>query len=366
MEFLRFRGHLENLNWDSPPPKGRRAELLAGGGPSQRAPCLQEEGQAFTWDDIDGGPPATDDSWAPFTPKDAKNMDGKLQAGGKKLTKEQRQKIKDQEQLAEARESIRKRGWTEGEVKWRSWLARRGQDVCVNDWNLYRYIDGDCIPPSRDPFWLNSNEVPLPDYEAGNDVPNEVGPMEVTTLLGERIEPKYKPARVVQLGPLWAEVDGDDLVARGEQPASPPGPQASWPAQAPPCTMRAALLHAHSHPSCATIPRARRSRPPHRELLLAADAWHGVRGGQGARGHVCARLARDHRADTPLARHRRRAAVLGADPLHEDLRRLRRRQRGVDLGAARQARRRLQPRQVAPPRRRQRARLVAHVVAQVL
>jgi len=85
----------------------------------------------------------------------------------------------------------------------------------VNDWNLYRYIDGDCIPPSRDPFWLNSNEVPLPDYEAGNDVPNEVGPMEVTTILGERIEPKWKPPRVVQLGPLWAEVDGADLFERG-------------------------------------------------------------------------------------------------------------------------------------------------------
>jgi len=214
VEFLRFRGHLENINWDAPAQKGRRAELLSGG-PSVRAPCLQEEGQAFTWDDIDGGPPESDDSWAPFSPKDAKGADGKLLAGGKKLNKEQRQKLKDQEQLAEARESIRKRGWTEGEVKWRSWLARRGHDTQVNDWNLYRYIDGDCIPPSRDPFWLNSNEVPLPDYEAGNDVPNEVGPMEVTTILGERIEPKWKPARAVQLQPLWQDVDSADLIARG-------------------------------------------------------------------------------------------------------------------------------------------------------
>jgi len=214
-DFLKFRGHLENINWSAAPQQGRRAELLSGG-PSVRAPCLQEEGQAFTWDDIDGGPPESDDSWIPFAPKDADGrVDGKLLAGGKKLNKEQRQKLKDQEQLAESRESIRKRGWTEGEVKWRSWLARRGRDTMVNDWNLYRYIDGDCIPPSRDPFWLNSNEVPLPDYEAGNDVPNEVGPMEVTTILGERIEPKWKPPRVTQLGVLWADVDSADLVARG-------------------------------------------------------------------------------------------------------------------------------------------------------
>ena len=57
--------------------------------------------------------------------------------------------------------------------------------------------------------------VPLPDYEAGNDVPNEVGPMEVTTILGERIEPKWKPPRAVVLPPLWHDVDGADLVTRG-------------------------------------------------------------------------------------------------------------------------------------------------------
>jgi hypothetical protein len=214
-EFLAFRGELENINWEATPQRGKRAEAL-GGGPSIKAPCLQEETQGFTWEDIDFGPGDSDDSWAGFTRPDDNVSDGKaLTAGGKKLTKEQRQKLKDQEQLAEARESIRKRGWTEGEVKWRSWLARRGHDVMVNDWNLYKHIDGDCIPPSRDPFWINSNEVPLPDYEAGNDVPNEVGPMEVTTILGERIEPKWQPPRIVQLGPLWADVDGDDLVARG-------------------------------------------------------------------------------------------------------------------------------------------------------
>jgi len=213
-QFLAFRGEIEDLNWDAPPTKGARAEALSGG-PQVRAPCLTEESQTYTWEDIDFGPPETDDSWAPFMPKDFNLGDGKALKGGKKLTKEQRQKEKDAEQLAEARESIRKRGWTEGEVKWRSWLARRGHDTMVNDWNLYRHIDGECIPPSRDPFWINANEVPLPDYEAGNDVPNEVGPMEVTSILGERIEPKWKPPRVVELRPLWEDIDGDDLVEKG-------------------------------------------------------------------------------------------------------------------------------------------------------
>lgn len=226
--FVAFRGELEGIDWESPPARGRRAELLAAGAavhPSQdkpqhpqvqRAPCLQEEADAFSWDHVDPGPPESDDSWATFEPKDQAGGDSRLlMGGGKKLTKEQRQKLKDAEQLAESRESIRKRGWTEGEVKWRSWLARRGHDVQVNDWNLHKYIDGDCIPPSRDPFWLNANEVPLPDYEAGNDVPNEVGPMEVTTILGERIEPKWKPPRAVVLPPLWHDVDGADLVTRG-------------------------------------------------------------------------------------------------------------------------------------------------------
>ena len=213
--FLAFRGELEIDNWDVVPLQGKRAEILTGG-PQTKAPCLQEETQGFTWEDIDEGPGESDDSWAAFAPADDSGRDGKaLTAGGKKLTKEQRQKLRDQEQLQEARESIRKRGWTEGEVKWRSWLARRGHDVMVNDWNLYKHIDGDCIPPSRDPFWINANEVPLPDYEAGNDVPNEVGPMEVTTILGERIEPKWKPPRIVQLPPLWEEVDEESLVERG-------------------------------------------------------------------------------------------------------------------------------------------------------
>jgi len=212
--FLKFRGQLDDINWSAPLPKGRRTEMLSGG-PQVRAPCLTEESHAFQWEDIDEGPAESDDSWAAFAPKDQINLDGKLLAGGKKLSKEQRQKQKDAEQLAEARDSIRRRGWTEGEVKWRSWLARRGHDTMVQDWNLYQYIDGECIPPSRDPFWINSNEVPLPDYEAGNDVPNEVGPMEVTNILGERIEPKWKPSRVTELEPLWHDVDGATLVEQG-------------------------------------------------------------------------------------------------------------------------------------------------------
>lgn len=77
------------------------------------------------------------------------------------------ERLRDAEEVKQARESIRKRGWSEGEVRWRSWLARRGHDVMVSDWNLHQYVDGECIPPSRDPFWLNANEKPLPDYEAG-------------------------------------------------------------------------------------------------------------------------------------------------------------------------------------------------------
>jgi len=213
--FLNFRGELENIDWGAKPAKGARVEALTGG-PQVRAPCLQEETQAFNWEDIDEGPPETDDSWAAFGSPEAEIPDGKILAGGgKKLNKEQKQKLKDAEQLAEARDSIRRRGWTDGEVKWRSWLARRGHDAMVNDWNLYQYIDGECIPPSRDPFWINANEVPLPDYEAGNDVPNEVGPMEVTNILGERIEPAWKPPRVVTLPPLWADVNEARLLEEG-------------------------------------------------------------------------------------------------------------------------------------------------------
>ena len=81
-----------------------------------------------------------------------------LVASNRRLSKEEREKLKDEQQLAEARESIRKRGWSEAEVKWRSWLATRGHDVQVNDWNLHKYVEGECTPPSRDPWFLNAHD----------------------------------------------------------------------------------------------------------------------------------------------------------------------------------------------------------------
>jgi len=165
------------------------------------------------WDDVAPIPSDDDPSWSVFGVSQTQEEEVKPQIrGGKKLTKEQRQKLKDEEQLREARESIRKRGWSENEVKWRSWLARRGRDVMVNDWNLSQYIDGECIPPSRDPFWLNANEKPLPDYEAGNDVENEEPEPVLTNLMGEVIAPKHAPLKPRRLKPLWSDVDGDALV----------------------------------------------------------------------------------------------------------------------------------------------------------
>ena len=93
-QFLAFRGQLEGLNWEAPVQKGRRAELLSGG-PSVRAPCLRDEVDSFSWEDIDEGPPETDDSWTAFGPPEGSIPDGKLLAGGKKLTREQKQKMKD-------------------------------------------------------------------------------------------------------------------------------------------------------------------------------------------------------------------------------------------------------------------------------
>ena len=64
IEFLSFRGELEGINWSDPPPKGRRAEMLAGGtGRSHRAPCLERDEDKCSWDDVDEGPPETDESW---------------------------------------------------------------------------------------------------------------------------------------------------------------------------------------------------------------------------------------------------------------------------------------------------------------
>jgi len=177
-EFVAYRGQMTNIRWDDVPAAGgkRFAALKAAAADGEGAgPSLASSGVAdssrFGWDDVDEGPAADDVSWRAFdTAGDAvEDASSQRLGGGRKLTKAQREKLRDEEQLREARESIRKRGWTENEVKWRSWLARRGHDVMVNDWNLYRHIDGECIPPSRDPFWLNANEKPLPDYEAGNE-----------------------------------------------------------------------------------------------------------------------------------------------------------------------------------------------------
>ncbi|KAL1522865.1 hypothetical protein AB1Y20_017830 [Prymnesium parvum] len=222
--FLAFRGEIETpIKWKDPPPIGRRAQILlegAEGGSTTYtpSPVLSQDPSSFGWDDLDEGPPDSDESWVAFEPKDHdKRLDGKALSsyGGKKLNKEQREKMREQEQLQQARESIRKRGWTDGEVKWRSWLARRGHDVMVHDWNLNQYIDGECIPPSRDPFWLNANEKPLPDYEAGNDLPDEEGPDETTTILSERIRPKNMQRRPKKLKPLWHDVNGAKLVEEG-------------------------------------------------------------------------------------------------------------------------------------------------------
>ena len=92
--FVRYRGELdiEAQHWSAPPQQGQRAEILSSGGPSVRAPCLQDEHETYSWEHLDEGPPESDDSWAAFAPKDGDGRDGKLLAsGGKKLTREQRQ-----------------------------------------------------------------------------------------------------------------------------------------------------------------------------------------------------------------------------------------------------------------------------------
>jgi len=218
-EFLAFRGELDGIRWDETPKDSKRtAALMAGGqdGPEERASDLSDPAYCG-WDDLNEGPADTDPSWEGFVPHDQaeEKSVGKMIQGGKKLTKAQREKLKNEEQMREARESIRKRGWTDNEVKWLSWLARRGHDVMVHDWNLSQYIDGECIPPSRDPFWLNSNEVDLPDYEAGNDGENEEPEPPITNLMGEVIGPKYPTTRKVVLKPLWWDVDGEQLVRDG-------------------------------------------------------------------------------------------------------------------------------------------------------
>ena len=187
-----------SIDWDAPPP----------------APPDPKPADPYSWDDLDPGPSESDPSWAAFgaAAEDAADASSGTK---KKLSAAEREKARDEQMLRDARESIRKRGWSEGEVKWRAWLATRGHDVQVNDWNLHKYVDGECIPPSRDPFWLNANEKELPDYEAGNDGPNEDPEPPIKNLMGEVIGPKHAPPRILHLPELWADVRAGELEAAG-------------------------------------------------------------------------------------------------------------------------------------------------------
>lgn len=198
--FLSFRGDMD-VRWDKP-----RVEPTPA--PPSVAGC--------SWDGVHPGPDEDDVSWAEFDSAIPVDTRRKVIPSNKKLTKEQRQKLKDEQQLAEARESIRKRGWSEGEVKWRSWLATRGHDVQVNDWNLHKYVEGECIPPSRDPWFLNANDKEMPDYEAGNDgVENEDPEPEVTDILSQPIRPAWRYPPPKPLRPLWGDVDEAMLLLQG-------------------------------------------------------------------------------------------------------------------------------------------------------
>ena len=205
--FLSYRGEVE-VQWDKQHPV---ADV-----PAVPAPPVSPAHGSCSWDDLLEGPPADDPSWAIIDEMAPVDTSRKVVRSNKRLTKEEREKLKDEAQLAEARESIRKRGWSEGEVKWRSWLATRGHDVQVNDWNLHRYVEGECIPPTRDPWFLNANDRPMPDYEAGNDdVENEEPEPEATDILSQPIQPawRYPPPREPK--PLWSDVDEASLLEQG-------------------------------------------------------------------------------------------------------------------------------------------------------
>ena len=168
-----------------------------------------------SWDDLHEGPAEGDASWAAFDAMAPVDTSRKVVASNRRLSKEEREKLKDEQQLAEARESIRKRGWSEAEVKWRSWLATRGHDVQVNDWNLHKYVEGECTPPSRDPWFLNAHDRPVPDYEAGNDGEDEEDAPAVTNILSEPIAPAWRYPQPRELKPLWCDVDEVALLAHG-------------------------------------------------------------------------------------------------------------------------------------------------------
>ena len=62
-----------------------------------------------SWDDLHEGPAEGDASWAAFDAMAPVDTSRKVVASNRRLSKEEREKLKDEQQLAEARESIRKR-----------------------------------------------------------------------------------------------------------------------------------------------------------------------------------------------------------------------------------------------------------------
>ena len=95
-----------SIDWDAPAP----------------APPEPKPADPYSWDDLDPCPSSEDPSWAAFgaAAEDAADASSGTK---KKLSAAEREKARDEQMLRDARESIRKRGWSEGEVKWRAWLA---------------------------------------------------------------------------------------------------------------------------------------------------------------------------------------------------------------------------------------------------
>ena len=112
-DFLAFRGEIEApIRWEDPPDIGRRAAILleAQGGDTtfRPSPALSEDPSSFGWDDLDEGPPGTDESWAAFEPMDYEKFNQKALSsyGGKKLSKEQKVGRGPWRRLASARERL--------------------------------------------------------------------------------------------------------------------------------------------------------------------------------------------------------------------------------------------------------------------
>ena len=132
----------------------------------------------------------------------------------------------------------------------------------VNQWNLHEYVDGECTPPSRDPFWLSANEKPLPDYEAGNDGQDEDAPPLMTNLMSEVIKPKYPQKRIVELKPLWADVRFWPPPLPCDDPCdarlSPTSHTLPTPAQQPPRSVQCGKARLCPATLCGPLP----NRPP--------------------------------------------------------------------------------------------------------